>query len=168
MKWAYFSKQSIPSGEAGLNPERPVVMAYELSDNQVLGIGLTTFVVAALGYYLLLKTGGTDKKPVALSQYHICKNQLESVSSKMEQGLVKQIDTYYDEFEGLKDEDKQYKLNYFQEELLKELIKLDDVDLTELSDSDERQELKLQRKQYIKRIQGLLKDLDDWKSKVRV
>jgi HSP70 co-chaperone SNL1 len=80
--------------------------------------------------------------------------------------MAQDIDEYYAGYQEYTKDDRTYKLNYFQEELLKELIKLDDVDLTVIQDQERKLELKQLRKDAIKRIQGLLKGLDEFKGKL--
>lgn len=53
----------------------------------------------------------------------------------------------------------EFELNYFSEELLKKLIKLDDVDLVKFKPND-KQKLKQLRKDVIKKVQVVLKELD--------
>lgn len=109
-------------------------------------------VLVALGFWYI-------NRPV--DQATVCKAQLDTIANDMENTLGRGIKTYYADFESYKAEDREYKLNYFQEELLKVLMKLDDVDLTILG--DEKTQLKTLRKSYIKRIQALMGELDAWK-----
>lgn len=139
-------------------------------DYTVLGVGVSALLV--ISTLLLLKRGSKthvkDKKTKSKSKPKLSfveqvQLQLRECEERVRTKLEKGIRSYIEEFETLKADDKQYKFNYFQEELLKELIRLDGIELSEMNDLEKKQGLKISRKDLIKYIQGLQKELDAFK-----
>lgn len=96
-------------------------------------------------------------------QYQEARGRLSKIAQEVETGLASQIGQLYAE-KGKYDDSQAYQLGFYQEELLKKLIKLDDVDLTVIGDAGKKATLKAERKTVIRRIQGLLKGLDEWRA----
>lgn len=83
--------------------------------------------------------------------------------------IINDLDLYYDKDTGKfykteeKEEDKKYRNNYYQEELLKVLIKIDSVEVIDVKDPEEKAVLKARRKDLIKNIQSVMKDIEKYK-----
>lgn len=140
-------------------------------DYTVLGVGVSALLVIST-LLLLTRKPKThvkkDKKTKSKSKPKLSfveqvQLQLRECEERVRTKLEKGIRSYIEEFETLKADDKQYKFNYFQEELLKELIRLDGIELSEMNDLEKKQGLKTSRKGLIKYIQGLQKELDAFK-----
>lgn len=117
---------------------------------QYTAYGISTLILIGTIIYLFKKDTSLE------SEY---KKQLNEYSIKYDQ-YVLEINKEINK-EGLNDEDKKYKINYYLEELLKLLIKLDSIDLTLVKES-KKQELKLIRKGLIKKIQLKQKEIDNF------
>ncbi|KAH3666851.1 hypothetical protein OGAPHI_003300 [Ogataea philodendri] len=130
------------------------------------------------------KSGKKTKKqqPVVVNPQEVSKTQIEQILADFNTNYVPAIDEYLEQLKVLlaapepskkkgkkKTAKKQappqvsykekleYQYLYFNENLLKLLMKLDSVEI------HENQDLRLQRKQAIKAIQGYLKQLDSFK-----
>ncbi|ONH69724.1 Ankyrin repeat domain-containing protein 17 [Cyberlindnera fabianii] len=132
-------------------------------DYTVLGVGVSALLVIFNTITHIKKdkkTKSKSKSKPKLSFVEQVQLQLRECEERVRTKLEKR---YIEEFETLKADDKQYKFNYFQEELLKELIRLDGIELSEMNDLEKKQGLKTSRKGLIKYIQGLQKELDAFK-----
>lgn len=104
------------------------------------------------------KTKKKNKKPKKkLSKAQKANKDIQAILDFVESEYVPQIDTYIVEYKSLKPEELEYKYNYFEEMLLKELMKLDEVDV---SGNDILRE---NRKKVIKFVQDHQKRLDRFK-----
>ncbi|ODQ61867.1 hypothetical protein WICANDRAFT_76057 [Wickerhamomyces anomalus NRRL Y-366-8] len=140
-----------------------------------LGIGISTLLILGTIFYLRSNTKPSKpepsrkqprkpKKPVKiltlLERFQLA---LTTVNTTVRTELEPEVEKYYTDINQISPDDRLYKYNYFQEELLKELIKLDEIDLTLLDDETVKKTLKDERKIIIKHIQGLQKGLDGYK-----
>lgn len=136
------------------------------------GIGLSTILI--LGTIIYFRSGSkpnTSKKQKKKSEKPVKKltlleqfqQSLIAIERNVKTNIEPEIDDYYVKFDELPLEDRLYKYNYFSEALLKELIKLDGIDLTLVTDETIKKALKDERKVVIKHIQGLQKGLDAYK-----
>ncbi|KAH3675678.1 hypothetical protein WICMUC_002595 [Wickerhamomyces mucosus] len=74
------------------------------------------------------------------------------------------VETYYQvKYKEDNEEDRKYRYNYYQEESLKILIKIDGVDLADLENDEEKKQLKTKRKDFIKKIQNTIKNIEQYK-----
>lgn len=92
-----------------------------------------------------------------LSKAQRANKEIQFILDFVESEYVPQIDTYIDTYKSLTEDEVQYKYNYFEEMLLKELMKLDGIDV---SSNDILRE---NRKKVIKFIQDHQKRLDKFK-----
>ncbi|EGW32347.1 uncharacterized protein SPAPADRAFT_61426 [Spathaspora passalidarum NRRL Y-27907] len=126
-------------------------------------ITLSTFFV----FGKLLLGSGDDKKDKKskkkgkpkkkLSKAQKANREIQGILDFVESEYVPAIDTYLDTYKTLKPEEVEAKYNYFEEMLLKELMKLDAVDVSG------NEILRENRKKVIKFIQDHHKRLDNFK-----
>ncbi|KAK6455635.1 BAG domain-containing protein [Scheffersomyces xylosifermentans] len=99
-----------------------------------------------------------SKKPKKkISKAQKANKDIQSILDFVESEYVPQIDEYIAEYKSLKPEEVQYKYKYFEEMLLKELMKLDEVDVSG------NEILRDNRKKVIKFVQDHQKRLDKFK-----
>ncbi|QLQ80521.1 hypothetical protein HG537_0D05210 [Torulaspora globosa] len=96
----------------------------------------------------------SSKKPIAMTPKKRIDNVHLRFIEEYKQDLLKLLENY-----NPSDNDHVYQRNYYNEMLLKLLIELDSVDLSQMT-GDERLTLKQYRKTVIKEIQTHLKLLD--------
>lgn len=94
----------------------------------------------------------TKKKPLTLEE------KIESVQQKYNKEYKDGLHSLLANFKSDSETDE-YQCNYYNEMLLKLLIELDGVDLTDV-EGERKQTLKEKRKAAVKEIQGELKNLD--------
>lgn len=134
-----------------------------------LGIGISTLLILGTIFYFRStttkkKSKKSKKKPVKkLSITEQYQQSLLQVEKNVNDNIEPEIKSYYEIFETIPLDDRLYKFRFYQESLLKELIKLDGIDLTILEDEGLKKVLKDERKLIIKHIQGLQKGLDIYK-----
>ncbi|EGV63183.1 BAG domain-containing protein [Yamadazyma tenuis ATCC 10573] len=126
-------------------------------------VGLTTLFV--LGRLLFGGSSATSeekpkKKKKKTSKAKKANKQIQDLLDNFETTWVPQINDYFNDYKTMKPEDAQYKYKYFQEMLLKELFKLDEVDT--LGNPVIREN----RKKVIQFIQDHQKRLDAFKKEV--
>lgn len=126
-----------------------------------LGITTTTAVILA-GTLLTAGTKLQEKvkapaKKKKLTKAQKANKEIQKILDFVEETYVPQIDEYIENFLSLLDNDRQYKYKYFEEMLLKELMKLDGVDVAG------NDVLRDNRKKVIKFIQEHQKRLDKFK-----
>lgn len=133
------------------------------------GIGISTLLI--LGTIIYFRSTSTKKKskknkkkPVKkLSITEQYQQSLLQVEQNVNNNIEPEIKSYYERFDKIPLDDRLYRFRFYQESLLKELIKLDGIDLTILEDEGLKKVLKDERKLIIKHIQGLQKGLDVYK-----
>ena len=86
--------------------------------------------------------------------------QIQEILDYVELTYVPEIDKFIETYKELSSEDVEYKFNYFEEMLLKELMKLDAIDVTS------NEILRDNRRKVIKFIQDHQKRLDKFKKKL--
>lgn len=110
---------------------------------------------------LLKKDAATEKKTKPkkkkLTKAQIANREIQAILDHVEDVYVPQIDEYIDNYKTLSEQDQQYKYNFFEEMLLKALMKLDGVDIAG------NEVLRDNRKKVIKFIQDHQKRLDNFK-----
>lgn len=118
-----------------------------------------TFLLLSSGYSLLRskaeKSSAPKKKKLTKAQK--ANKEIQAVLDHVEDVYVPQIDGYLQKFDSLSADDQQYKFKYFDEMLLKELMKLDGVDVAG------NDVLRENRKKVIQFIQQHQKRLDEFK-----
>lgn len=85
---------------------------------------------------------------------------IQSILDFVEETYVPEIDEYLENYKTLKEDDLEYKYNYFEEMLLKQLMKLDGIDVVG------NDILRDNRKKVIKFIQDHQRRLDAFKKKL--
>lgn len=97
------------------------------------------------------------KRKKKLTKAQKANKEIQAILDHVEEVYVKEIDEYLNNFAELSKDDMVYKYKYFEEMLLKELMKLDGVDVSE---SDKLRE---NRKKVIKFVQDHQKRLDQFR-----
>ncbi|WPK26302.1 hypothetical protein PUMCH_003651 [Australozyma saopauloensis] len=99
-------------------------------------LAATAVTLAILVAMLLGKDHQTDKKKSKkkkkgpkLTKAQRANKEIQRILDFVEETYVPQIDQYIENYGTLSEEDKEYKFKYFSEMLLKELMKLDGVDV---------------------------------------
>lgn len=124
---------------------------------------VTTTLAAILAGGLLsgsrstVKTTKDSKKKKKPSKAQKANKEIQKILDFVEETYVPQIDDYIQNYASLSDENKEYKFKYFEEMLLKELMKLDDVDVAG------NNVLRDNRKKVIKFVQEHQTRLDKFK-----
>lgn len=72
------------------------------------------------------KMAKKKKKPTKAQRVN---KEIQKVLDHVEETYVPQIDKFIEEYASLTDQNKEYKFSYYQEMLLKELMKLDGIDV---------------------------------------
>lgn len=97
----------------------------------------TLVITAATLVVLVMASLGGDtkqkkpkkKKKTKLTKAQRANREIQAILDYVEETYVPQIDAYIETYSTLTEQDKEYKFSYFQEMLLKELMKLDGVDV---------------------------------------
>lgn len=97
------------------------------------------------------------KKKKKLTKAQKANNEIQKILDFVEETYVPQIDDYLQNYASLTENDRQYKYNYYEEMLLKELLKLDSVDI------GGSEVLRDNRKKVIRFVQDHQKRLDTFK-----
>lgn len=97
------------------------------------------------------------KKQKKVSKAQKANHDIQKILDFVEEEYVPQINDYLENYKSLKADDIEYKYKYFEEMLLKELMKLDGVDVTG------NDVLRENRRKVIKFIQDHQKRLDAFK-----
>lgn len=98
------------------------------------------------------------KKKKKLTKAQKANKEIQEVLDFVEDTYVKQIEEYFADYDSIPAENREYKYKYFEEMLLKELMKLDGVDTVG------NDVLRENRKKVIKFIQLYQKKLDQFRS----
>lgn len=98
------------------------------------------------------------KKKKKLTKAQRANKEIQEILDFVEETYVKQIEQYFADYESIPEENREYKYKYFEEMLLKELMKLDGVDTVG------NDVLRENRKKVIKFIQLYQKKLDQFRS----
>ncbi|RLV86016.1 hypothetical protein JA9_001485 [Meyerozyma sp. JA9] len=126
---------------------------------------LTTLVIVgsvAGGNSSTQSQGKKKKKPKKkVSRAQKANHEIQKVLDYVEDTYVPQIDEYLSEYKSMKPEDVQFKYKYFEEMLLKELMKLDGIDVTG------NEVLRENRRKVIKFVQDHQKRLDKFKKEAQ-
>lgn len=104
------------------------------------------------------KPAPTKKKKKKLTKTQKANKEIQAVLDFVEETYVPQIEEFFEKYSTISPENREYKFKYFEEMLLKELMKLDGID-TAGNDV-----LRENRKKVIKFIQLYQKKLDQFKS----
>lgn len=129
-------------------------------------LSLTTAVMVLLLNRLLKpslsartsQSSNKRKKKKKLSKAQKANKEIQDVLDFVESTYVKQIEEYFVDYESIPAETREYKYKYFEEMLLKELMKLDGIDTVG------NDVLRENRKKVIKFIQQYQKKLDQFRS----
>lgn len=150
-----FSQQQFPHAFGDLkNTLSKLGVSPTLAALFVVGVTL----VVSLGFSSLSskpKKSSAPKKKLTKAQK--ANKEIQAVLDHVEDVYVPQIDGYLQQFDSLSTDDQLYKFKYFDEMLLKELMKLDGV---EVAGNDVLRE---NRKKVIQFIQQHQKRLDEFK-----
>lgn len=140
----------------------------DFSAFKVSALTVSATVTAVVGLLTLgsLLSGSMEKKtkkPKKKKQSRAQKvnHEIQEILDFVEETYVPQIDEYLQNYTELKEEDVEYKYKYFEEMLLKELMKLDGIDV---SGNDV---LRDNRKKVIKFVQDHQRRLDKFKREVQ-
>lgn len=106
------------------------------------------------------KKNNKKKTGKKLSKAQQANNDIQRILDRIEGELVPEIDKYMQSYKSMKEENIQYTYNYFQETLLKELMKLDGVDVSG------NEIVRENRRKVINFIQGHQKRLDMFKKEI--
>ncbi|ODV78987.1 BAG domain-containing protein [Suhomyces tanzawaensis NRRL Y-17324] len=125
-----------------------------------------TLLVFGTLYSLYSVLSGPPTKTKKKAKKRLTKAQkankfIQEILDNVESTFVPEIDEYIENYQSLKSEDVQYKYNYFNEMLLKEIMKLDGVEV------GDNEVLRTNRKKVIKFIQDHQKRLDKFKKEVK-
>lgn len=125
-------------------------------------VGLTTFLL--LSKVLFGSSSTVEEKPKKkkkkMSNAQKANKSIQEVLDKIETTWVPEIEQYFESYKDLKPSEVDYKYNYFQEMLLKELLALDGIDT--LGNGIIREN----RRKVIKFIQDHQKRLDAFKKEL--
>lgn len=125
-------------------------------------VGLTTFLVVSK--LLFGGSSSTEEKPKKkkkkMSKAQKANKSIQEVLEKIETTWVPEIEQYFEGYKAMKPEEVEYKYNYFQEMLLKELLALDSIDT--LGNDIIREN----RRKVIKFVQDHQKRLDAFKKEL--
>lgn len=108
------------------------------------------------------KKSGKKKKKKKLTKAQQANLEIQQILDYVELKYVPEIDDYLENYTTLSKDQAQYRYKYFDEMLLKELVKLDGVDV---SGNDV---LRDNRKKVIKFIQDHQKRLDQFKKEAKI
>ncbi|KAG7193578.1 uncharacterized protein KQ657_000647 [Scheffersomyces spartinae] len=97
------------------------------------------------------------KKKKKLTKAQRANNEIQAILDHVEEVYVKEIEEFLNNFSHLTKDEMVYKYKYFEEMLLKELMKLDGIDVSDSS------KLRENRKKVIKFVQDHQKRLDQFK-----
>lgn len=97
------------------------------------------------------------KKKKKLSKAQKANKNIQAILDYVESNYIPEIDEYITNFKSLKPEDVEYKYKYYEEMLLKQLMKLDGIDVSG------NEILRENRRKVIKFIQDHQKRLDKFK-----
>lgn len=131
-----------------------------------IGVSIATVIlVMIIGKVLgLAAPAAAPQKPKKKKKRELkakmANRQIQAVLDFVELVYVPQIDEYILNYKQLSDEDVSYKYNYFEEMLLKELMKLDEIDVIG------NEVLRENRRKVIKFIQDHQRRLDKFKREV--
>lgn len=98
--------------------------------------GTLAVTAATVAVLLMASLGGETKqkkpkkkKKTKVTRAQKANREIQRILDFVEESYVPQIDEYIENYSALSDQDKEFKFSYFQEMLLKELMKLDGVDV---------------------------------------
>lgn len=106
------------------------------------------------------KKNSKKKTGKKLSKAQKANSDVQGILDYIKGKIVPEIDNYMQNYKNMKEENMQYTYNYFQETLLKELMKLDGVDI------NGNEIVRENRRKVINFIQGHQKRLDLFKKKI--
>lgn len=95
----------------------------------VTAVTLAFLLVASLGNDPQTTKSKKKKKKSKTTRAQKTNKEIQSILDFVEETYVGPIDSYIENYSSLSEQDREYKFAYFQEMLLKELLKLDDVDV---------------------------------------
>lgn len=127
-------------------------------------VSMTTVAILLLINRLFSLSAGSGtqpskkKKKKKLTKAQRANKEIQAVLDFVEETYVKQIEEYFAGYESMTEENREYKYKYFEEMLLKELMKLDGIDTVG------NDVLRENRKKVIKFIQQYQKKLDQFRS----
>ncbi|KAH3686108.1 hypothetical protein WICPIJ_002914 [Wickerhamomyces pijperi] len=129
-----------------------------VSNTALLAITSLTLLASSYFFYQQLK-------PRNSAEYVRLDRMLNGIIPLMN-STIEDLESYYNKDTGKyfsdseKDEDKGFRNKYYQEELLKVLIKIDGVEVVDVKDQEEKASLKARRKELIKTVQSVMKDIE--------
>lgn len=95
----------------------------------VTAVTLALLLVASRGSDTQSSKSKKKKKKSKASKAQKLNKEIQAILDFVEETYVGPIDEYIENYNSLSEQDKEYKFTYFQEMLLKELIKLDNLDV---------------------------------------
>lgn len=167
LQWAKYKIEPIVEQYKLVTVEQVVDEFKQLKvTTNTVGISIATIVlVMIIGKVLgLAAPAAAKEKPKKKKKRELkakmANRQIQAVLDFVELVYVPQIDEYILNYKELSDEDVSYKYNYFEEMLLKELMKLDEIDVIG------NDVLRENRRKVIKFIQDHQRRLDKFKREV--
>ena len=170
-----YLKEKIPTSYDDFKPQIEYVKSIKGEDVvndfknlKVSPITVSLTLVAFTTLYLFGKLIGggraeetPKKKPrKKLTKAQKANRQIQEILDYVELTYVPEIDKFIETYKELSSEDVEYKFNYFEEMLLKELMKFDAIDVTS------NEILRDNRRKVIKFIQDHQKRLDKFKKEI--
>ncbi|EMG49663.1 hypothetical protein SBY92_004470 [Candida maltosa Xu316] len=168
-------KEKIPTSYEELHPHIEYVKSIKPEDViddfknlrvSPITVSLTLVFLTTFLIFGKLLSGGKPKPAPKkktkrkLTPAQKANRQIQEILDFVESEYVPEIDKFIESYKSLSSEDVQYKFNYFEEMLLKELMKLDEIDVTG------NEILRDNRRKVIKFIQDHQKRLDKFKKEI--
>lgn len=131
-------QQTIKQYASDISTTSSKQLVHDIKELRLTAATGTLAVTAVTVVLLLLASSGNDtlkpekkkkKKKSKLSKAQKANKEIQGILDYVEETFVPQIDKYIETYADLPDTDKEYKFRYCQEMLLKELMKLDGVDV---------------------------------------
>lgn len=144
-------------------------ISYSLKDSKATVATTSIIFLSVLVYFLfgnatrsknLSKGSKETRKTKKLSRAQKSNKEIQSILNFVEEEYVPQIEDYIKGYEDLSEEDIEYKYKYFEEMLLKELLKLDAIEVKD------NEILRDNRKKVIKFIQDHQRRLDTFMKEI--
>lgn len=167
-----YIKQDLPKDfQNYLNHFKSIDTDELISDFKQLNPTPVTITISVIGITSLIlfsrvlvsskpKAPAPKPKKKKTSKAKKANKQIQEILDNFETVWVPQINEYFSNYKQMKPEDVEYKFNYFQEMLLKELFSLDEVDTLG------NQIIRENRKKVIQFIQDHQKRLDSFKREI--
>lgn len=136
----------------------------DIKEFKVTPVNVSIGIAILTSIYVVYSLTLTDKRPKKtkkkLTKAQRANRDIQRILEYVEKTYVPAIDNYDEQFDELKEDDQVYKYNYISEMLLKETLKLDEID------AGTNDVLRSNRRKVIQYIQDHQKRLDKIKLKI--